>query len=184
MATIQGAFALSVISIALSGISLALLCLAMYFRHAKNRIVHHPNVELIHIAHPAIAEDVQAMVTRIATIAEVPAPEVFIFRADRPNAFIIATRKRPLLFLADELFEACDELGPEKGLSRLEWAICHEIAHIKESHGIVSGVTEVIGLAGHRLSVKCLVRLAERRRAPIEQQANLRAHTLLKKLGD
>ena len=173
---------MSIILLGLLGIFFVLLGLVIYFFRARSRIVRNPNVEQIHIAHPAIAEEVQTMVERIASIAEVPTPEVFIFRAELPNAFIISSRKKPLLFLADELFEECDELGSEKGLAKLEWAICHEIAHIKERHALKSGITETLDLAGQRLKVNRFTALAVNRRTTIEHQANARAKILFKKI--
>jgi len=173
---------LSIISTALISISLVLLGLAIYFLRARNQIARHPNVEPIHLAHPTLAEEVQSMVERIAIIAEVPTPEVFIFRAELPNAFIIPSRKKPLLFLADELFEACDDLGSEKGLAKLEWTICHEMAHIMERHALKSGITETLDLAGHRLKIKKLLELAQKRRVIIENQADARASILHEEL--
>ncbi len=163
-------------------VCMALPCLMVYYFRGRNRIASHPNVEPIDIAHPGIAEEVRAMVGQIACIAKTPIPEVFIFRAERPNAFIIPSGGRPMLFLADELFEECDELGPEKGLAKLEWTICHEIAHIRERHAFTSGFAEGAALIGLHLNVKRLVRFAEKKRGIIERQANERAKILFKKI--
>jgi len=95
----------------LFGCFIILLALLIHFHWSRYRITSHPHVEPMAIAHPSIANEIQWLVEKVASIAHISTPKIYVFRAQHSNAFMIASTKSPHLFLSDELFEACDELG-------------------------------------------------------------------------
>ena len=171
-----------VISFLIGTISLIALLLSSYFWWARYKITNHPNVEPIHIAHPSIAEEMTNLVEHIAAIARTPSPKVFVFRSKLPNAFIVPSTRNPRLFLADELFEACNALGADAGLKHLERAICHEIAHLKRRDALPLGVIELISILGQRLRLKSFIHSSNNWRDSIERQTDNMAISLLQSL--
>lgn len=163
---------------------LILIPLSMYahFHWSRHHITNHVHVEPIHIALPSIADEVQAMVEKVADIAQISAPETYIFRSELPNAFIIASRKKPRLFLSDELFEECNELGENKGIEKLEWTICHEIAHIQHRDAVPVYMIETIRGLAELLKLNMLSQFLDKWISSIEDQADNKANKLYRSI--
>lgn len=118
------------IAFILAGIALSAIWLWQRMRRAKDTILHHPHVQPLDEALPVHGELIRELVNDLANIATVPAPEVFVYRANLPNAFVTQLHRRPKLFLADETFELANR---DRGhtIDRLAAVIAHELAHLK-----------------------------------------------------
>jgi|GEM_PF-4514773 len=167
----------------LLGLALILLCLLVHFLWSRYRITSHPHVEPIHIALPSIADEIQLLVEKVSYIAQIPVPKTYIFRSQLSNAFIIASTKSPHLFLSDELFEECNELGEEQGIEKLEWTICHEIAHIQNRDALPIYIIEVIRAITSLLRLGSLTQLTGKWVSTIENRANIEANKLYAMIG-
>jgi len=166
----------------LIGLALIPLTLFIHFFWSKYRITHHPHVESIHIALPSIADEIQSLAQKIALIAQIETPNIYIFRAQFSNAFIITARRTPYLFLSDELLEECNALGVDAGIGKLEWTICHEIAHIQRHDALPIYIVEIVSSFASLLQFKKLSRFTEQWRFSIEEQADSKADILYKSI--
>jgi len=139
---------------------------------AWHKLRTHPHVETIEIAKPAISQELGNLVTKVAYVADVTPPPVYIRRAVLPNAFIVAGIIRPELFLTDELLEQCESL------ETLERIICHEIAHIKRGDAIPLGMLMLASQWSRKLAMTSLANFFEKRIDRIEHVTDLEARTI------
>jgi len=160
------------------GFFLVPLSLFVHFHWSSYRITSHPHVEPIHIALPSIADEIQLLVEKVSYIAQIPVPETYIFRSQLSNAFIIASTKSPHLFLSDELFEECNELGEEQGIEKLEWTICHEIAHIQHNDALPVYLIETVHALTTTLKLNKFSQLIDKWADTIEKRADTKANKL------
>jgi len=150
-------------------IATAVIMLGVQLLWAWHKLRTHPHVEPIEIAKPAISRELGNLVTKVAGIAGIMAPPVYIRRAALPNAFIVAGIFRPELFLTDELLEQCESL------ETLERIICHEIAHIKRGDAIPLGMLTLATQWSRILAIPFLLNYFQKHIDNIEHAANLEA---------
>jgi len=101
---------------------------------SSRRLFQHQHVSPLAIALPVQGEPIQLMINDMSHCAGIPSPEVFVYRARLPNAFIASAPLRTELFISDEaLEEASESANPLDTLAQL---IGHELAHIKLRHGL------------------------------------------------
>lgn len=119
------------IALFLAGVATLAACAAwLRLARARDCILAHPHVAPLAEALPVHAPLVADLTKELADIAGVPAPDIYVYRAALPNAFVSIRHLRPEMFLADELFE---QVNHDQGRAVLELAdtIAHELAHVK-----------------------------------------------------
>ncbi|MDX8407917.1 MAG: M48 family metalloprotease [Mariprofundaceae bacterium] len=102
--------------------------------NGNQRLLHNPHVQPLAIALPVQGILIQQLINDMAKIAEIHPPEVFVYRACLPNAYIASMPLRPELFLSDEALEQASESNsPIEYMAQL---IGHEMAHIRLHHAL------------------------------------------------
>jgi len=165
-------------STAFALIAIGALFFASHLLWAWWRIHSHPHVEPAYIAIPEIEPYLSQMISDIAKLAKIAPPELYVCRAQLPNAFVIATIMRAELFITDELLEEANNL--DNKLDYLTRIICHEIAHLKNHDSIRLGLITYINNLSSSLHVRLIEQQCTLLITKIEQQADLTASALFK----
>ncbi|MDX8414254.1 MAG: M48 family metalloprotease [Mariprofundales bacterium] len=151
-----------------------------YWLLAWYRVRYHRCVQPLAQAIPEVAGEIQFLAKRIALIAGVPLPQLFVRRAALPNAFVLATIARPELYLTDELFESLDE-QPDS-LDQLTKVLCHEIAHIRLNHAVTIGLWTIVQMAGNSLGIALFESWACQKIAQLEVAADQYANQIFTRM--
>ena len=94
---------------------------------------------------PGEQPELQALVARLAAVADLPPPRVAIVRSRAINAFAVGIR--PTRAVVAVTTEALRRLEPRE----LEAVVAHELAHVANSDGLVLTVVSVPAVIGSRL---------------------------------
>jgi heat shock protein HtpX len=92
---------------------------------------------------PGEISDLEALVSRVAAQADLPAPRVAISRSSAPNAFSVGlTEDRAVIAFTTEL------LRGDLTATELEAVIAHELAHVANRDGVVMTFVSAPALVG------------------------------------
>jgi len=105
---------------------------------ANQGLIHHPHVMPLAQALPVQGETFRKLIADMSACADIPVPDVFVYRSQLPNAFISAIPLRPELFLSDESLEEANE--NKMPLDAFTQLIGHELAHIKLHHKLYHAI--------------------------------------------
>ena len=94
---------------------------------------------------PGEQPELQALVARLAAVADLPPPRVAIVRSRAINAFAVGIR--PTTAVVAVTTEALRRLEPRE----LEAVVAHELAHVANRDGLVLTVVSVPAVIGSRL---------------------------------
>jgi heat shock protein HtpX len=87
--------------------------------------------------------DLQALVARVAAMADLPPPRVALAKSSAPNAFSVGlNERRAVVAVTSEL------LGRDLTMAELEAVVAHELAHVANRDGLVMTFVSVPALAG------------------------------------
>jgi heat shock protein HtpX len=87
--------------------------------------------------------ELQALVARVAAMADLPPPRVALARSWAPNAFSVGLNdRRAVVAVTNEL------LRRDLTTAELEAVVAHELAHVANRDGLVMTFVSVPGLAG------------------------------------
>jgi len=123
------------ISFVLAAIALFYIAaISLQLWKSDRHLIQHSHVMPLNQALPVQGNLIQQLISDMASIAEVLPPEVFVYRARLPNAYIAAMPLRPELFLSDEALEQANE--SDRPLENLAQLVGHELAHIRLHHAL------------------------------------------------
>ena len=148
---------------------------------AWKTIHSHPHVQpLDEVISADIALHLKTIIAKISNLAGIETPNIYICRAELPNAFAVASIMRTELFLTDELLEEAN--NKENKLEYLTMVLCHEIAHIQHNHSLEPGLWTYGFKVGIFFRVQAIHRYCKNRLIRLEDQADISAKALYEKM--
>ena len=157
---------------------LMLLGISIHLWLCKHKLHNHHHVNTLEKALPIHAPHVYQLIQELSSIANIDTPEVFIYRAALPNAFVAAMPLQANLYIADELFEEANE-STSNPLQVLAYTLAHEIAHLKQKHAFKHALYTYLTF----LQVYGLTAWAKKKLCVIEKEADAEAENIMKQFN-
>lgn len=142
LAVVEGSAALVAALSSLGGVVVALLLGAVVTVVATvaevRREVRELRERLLEDSVPVtmVSPDVDPIVRRLARLVDVPAPEVYVTSADRPESFTVGTGESATIVVSTGLLDALSE-------EELEAVLAHEVSHLANGDSRVMGAALV-----------------------------------------
>ncbi len=85
-------------------------------------------------AFPVYHEKYEALLEDLARLAGIPAPTMYVYQAELPNAFVMIEKMHPVIFVSDEVLRRAEQTKGSR-LDYLVGIIAHELGHLACRHG-------------------------------------------------
>jgi len=151
-----------------------LLGISLHLWLCKHKLHQHHHINSLEKALPIHAPHVQQLIQELSSIANIVEPDVFVYRAALPNAFVAAMPLQANLYIADELFEKANEARDP--LHTLAYILAHEIAHLKQKHAFKHAFYTYLTF----VQVCGLTTWAKRKLCVIEEEADIEAENIVR----
>jgi Zn-dependent protease with chaperone function len=154
--------------------SLLAYTLGVFIRlwYCAKHLKQHIHVNSLERALPVNAVWVYKLLQELAHIASIDVPEVFVYRAELPNAFVAAMPLRSEIYIADELFE--DANASHNPIATLTQTLAHEVAHLKLNHSFAHAIYTYLSYQ----HIPTLSNFAKNKLQKIEQEADNEAERI------